>query len=705
MTQGTGDCGLGIADWGLHTHLKVVKDAKKNKTRDSKFFASLRCKNPKLKGRGLSPSPSSPLLLERRKGGRVLVWMVLLGMGLGMFNPVWGETVLYKVGGTGTSWSSVGTLSGVDAETVPGAIQPVELTPERNVIGMLEWTVPRPKTYESRRYGYVWDNDPDPYGISDRLVMVDGDPTTSTEGRFKELGRSNVGKTFYFDLGVPYFINRCVFYPRQEGADAEGNLYREDFMGGFVLKANDGGPKSFGTTQYGDPLPIFNNVLFRAQRNTQSIVDARFRLQPVRILQLRCTSEDRFEIAEVELYGMGFVAEAMYLSKPINLQGRANLSTLKWWAEGTRRFGEDLRNVSDAQASVEVATRVGEDDTPDIYYNAQGEEISESSYTLLPKAEQGLILPDRAHWGDWSQYNRSGAPIVYKVPPRFLQFRIVLRSNAITDMVRVDSLQFGFHSPVIADSILGEIAVLDNPTPEYGVTRIAGGKRIPLSYDVRAVRPTGRGFDTVEITTPSTAHFKDLQIGRPLTSIQPDTFYTPSNTALIVRLPTRIADDTPVRVIFECAILLFGAPFGGSVSNSEDFPQPVVAGDANATVTTNRLELIMDYQSEGKLLGSVHVQPSVITPNGDGVNDVGVLSYALLQLTREREVRVRIYDVSGRRIRTLWEGRQKNGEYQTPWDGRDHDGELVSPGIYLYRVTVDSDTKFVENVGTVVVVY
>jgi len=617
----------------------------------------------------------------------------------------YGKAVVWKIGGSGTPWLSVGTGVGIDMKAVPGAIQPLELTSEINVIGMLEWTFPRPKTYEARQYGYVWDNDPDPYGISDRLVMVDGDPTTSTEDRFKELGRSNVGKTFYFDLGVPYFLNRCVFYPRQEGMDEYGNPHREDFMGGFVLAANDGSPESFGLNQYGEPFPLFDIVLVQRPRNVQSIVDVTFPLQPVRILKLKSTSERSFEIAEVELYGLGFVAEAIYLSQPIDLGDKANIGVLKWWATGYRRSGRQLLKASDVDASVEVATRLGDDDTPDVYYNANGEEISEEEYRSLPIADRGSILPDRRHWSDWSVYTHSGEQVLYGVPRRFLQFRIRLTSNNITDMVRVDSLQFETQTPVIADSVLGEVAALDNPTPDYSVTRVTGGKRTLLSYDIRAVGPTGRGFDTVEVRTPSLAHFRELLVGRPLVPVQPDTFYNPSKTSLVVRLPYRISDSTPVRIVFECATLLFSTRFSGRVFIRDELPQPVVPGDANPDVQTDGLEIIMSYESEGDLLESVRIDPHVITPNGDGINDVGILSYTLLQLTQERDVRVQIYGMAGRKIRTLWEGKHRSGEYEVPWDGKDDEGRFVPPGVYVYRVTVESDTKSQERSGTVVVVY
>lgn len=40
-----------------------------------------------------------------------------------------------------------------------------------------------------------------------------------------------------------------------------------------------------------------------------------------------------------------------------------------------------------------------------------------------------------------------------------------------------------------------------------------------------------------------------------------------------------------------------------------------------------------------------------------------------------------VYDASGRRVRTLIEGRQQPGSYRISWDGRDDRGGVVSHGV------------------------
>jgi flagellar hook assembly protein FlgD len=53
---------------------------------------------------------------------------------------------------------------------------------------------------------------------------------------------------------------------------------------------------------------------------------------------------------------------------------------------------------------------------------------------------------------------------------------------------------------------------------------------------------------------------------------------------------------------------------------------------------------------------------------------------------------MRIFDLSGRSIRTLIHGEMRNAGQQTPafWDGRDDNGRQVSAGVYTVRLTVDA---------------
>ena len=62
------------------------------------------------------------------------------------------------------------------------------------------------------------------------------------------------------------------------------------------------------------------------------------------------------------------------------------------------------------------------------------------------------------------------------------------------------------------------------------------------------------------------------------------------------------------------------------------------------------------------------------------------------ELADDAKVKVQIYDVSGRLIRTLDVGQRPAGHYvdraaSAYWDGRNNAGESVASGIYLYRLS------------------
>ena len=52
----------------------------------------------------------------------------------------------------------------------------------------------------------------------------------------------------------------------------------------------------------------------------------------------------------------------------------------------------------------------------------------------------------------------------------------------------------------------------------------------------------------------------------------------------------------------------------------------------------------------------------------------------------KERVSLRIYDVSGRRVRTLVDKTQTAGQYKIKWDGRNDRGVNVAPGIYFYQL-------------------
>jgi flagellar hook assembly protein FlgD len=55
-------------------------------------------------------------------------------------------------------------------------------------------------------------------------------------------------------------------------------------------------------------------------------------------------------------------------------------------------------------------------------------------------------------------------------------------------------------------------------------------------------------------------------------------------------------------------------------------------------------------------------------------------------LGRESRVRLEVFDVAGRLVRVLQDGRLPAGNHVAAWDGRDDHGRQLSSGTYFYRL-------------------
>lgn len=71
-------------------------------------------------------------------------------------------------------------------------------------------------------------------------------------------------------------------------------------------------------------------------------------------------------------------------------------------------------------------------------------------------------------------------------------------------------------------------------------------------------------------------------------------------------------------------------------------------------------------------------------------NPATVINYELPQPAR---VKIRIYNLMGQEIRTLFDGLRNAGKHQVHWDGKDDTGKDVAAGIYLYRAELGNVVK------------
>ncbi len=163
-----------------------------------------------------------------------------------------------------------------------------------------------------------------------------------------------------------------------------------------------------------------------------------------------------------------------------------------------------------------------------------------------------------------------------------------------------------------------------------------------------------------------------------------------------------------VQVSFRSIVFQSGSTFEVQIGNSSspDQWQRVDPGEAvGDDLGEGRGLTVLTPLGDGniKVYG---VSPEVFTPNGDGINEVVVFEFAVLNINVEREVTLEVFDLAGRRVRQLTEIRTRsNGSYAIPWDGMDESGALVPPGTYLLKASVDSDSNSSGAVRVVGLVY
>jgi flagellar hook assembly protein FlgD len=62
------------------------------------------------------------------------------------------------------------------------------------------------------------------------------------------------------------------------------------------------------------------------------------------------------------------------------------------------------------------------------------------------------------------------------------------------------------------------------------------------------------------------------------------------------------------------------------------------------------------------------------------------------------QVRINVYDLAGRRVRSLFSGFQTPGRHQVTWDGRNESGGTLGNGIYFVHCAVSERPRIVRIV-------
>ena len=553
---------------------------------------------------------------------------------------------------------------------------------------------------------------------------------------FERKDLNSLGILVMMDLGGRFGVERIRFYPRNTVQPSPATPFQSDFIRAFELFVND------GLSLSGAGVPIWGQPLVDESGNKEAVVEVI--LDPpqyVQHIRLRSTAAIDFEIDEFEVFGIGYLATATYISDIYDAGEPAVWGQLRWVEQilGDPRF-----------SSVRIRTRTGTDDDPFLFtrvLNGQRDpeeiplsvddpslELGLEEYRKLPKADSqgrrwnpGPVKQDLINWSPFSTpfaaeaANGPGLPITSPSPRRYMQMLIEFDSNDLDAARVIESLEFDLLKPPLADALVGE--VFPREIDQIG--------SVPLEYSVLASQPTAGllGFDRLEISTPlRVASIDEVQVrnssggevgSRQFSSLA-DTIdeggfriVSVDDQSFEVQFPRVAEHGSVVRIRYKSDVLTYSTNFTATakLSSEPGATQPVDSGDTGDLGPGDDPDLsgttvLSPALLHGRLLDQVVLDPPVFTPNGDGINDEMQLAYSLLSLGSPRLVTIVIHDLTGRQVRELAAVDEANGRYEGKfWDGRDDSGNLVSPGIYVLRISIEGDSRSDGMVQVVGVAY
>ena len=534
-------------------------------------------------------------------------------------------------------------------------------------------------------------------------LLVDQDPTTAYTWEAADPATFNVvGGSFlrvHVDLGGRFLVREMRLLAASPA----------HFLEQLIIGVSD---ERYGLATYVPNLPTIVEIKDNTESEVRVVLDRPVTTSFVQLRIIRQTPKE-VGLAAFELYGGGYVRQASYESDVIELDDIASLGEIRWSGR------------QDPHAQVAIRTRAGTDPQPVIFWETRpeqqddveflqgGGELSLTEYKhqydrladfLKPEDEQDRVRPDTEHWSFYSSpyaFGHPGVPIASPGPRKFVQLRVDFASTTVEDGGKIDYIEFKASVPPSVRRLVGEMHPIETQV----------GEATQFTYYISpTIRAIDRSFDGVEIATPSGVVAVDsLRIA----GVNQENFsWTTHEDGLgfEVLLPRRLEPTDSgalVEVVFTALVLReVGNQFAGRVFDTarpHEVRQRVVPGNATDAIEGDRLS-VRTALSES-LVFSPRISPNPFTPNGDGVNEVVNVSYKLLRLTSAVPVSLAIYDLSGRRVRRVYEGEDPVGEYSHVWDGRDDSNGLVPSGLYLYRLVVDVQSEREIRSGVVAVAY
>ncbi len=517
--------------------------------------------------------------------------------------------------------------------------------------------------------------------IPELARMLDGNRGTAFNP--DEAGVSRDAE-IYIDLGAPFRIVWVRLFPRLD-SDHQ-SLFLQSFDLGIhngkrPLEALEGIQSlAYRSLMYFSlNLPNEKSVVdWPGQRQVTGIRDARY-------IRLRPLSGLPWEIAELEIYTDGKAPEGTFLSQPLLVHRGSPI-----W--GRVRYEDGAI----AALPIEVRARTGPDSVP-LHYFAKtgvGGDVERVSRQFWERSDgRGPVKPNPL-WTTWQVLNDGVVQASHE--HRYIQFEL----RTLKPGVLVRRLVFEYDVQPLVDRLAAEIRpALIDPGIETLFT---------LSMRVDLNRGRGdTGFRHIELVTPAEILAVDSVLVNDRASI-----FTPDikEGGFAVHLWRRVDQDGVVRIVFRGRVYAAATPFvvrvfdRRFVQGHEETVSQFAEEEGTGPESTGIPLVVWLRSGQVPLLDVLTPPNSVLTPNGDGVNDVFSLEINIFKLTRPGIVLFEIFDLAGNRV-AHGAAEHSQGQFVRLWDGRGSNGQKVSPGLYLYRIRMETDAGTTKRQGLVSVLY
>ena len=341
---------------------------------------------------------------------------------------------------------------------------------------------------------------------------------------------------------------------------------------------------------------------------------------------------------EIEVYGVGYLQQGTFTAQVRDAKVGVNWGRASWRAN------------TPAGTAVRIQVRTGDTPTVDNSWSAWSNEVT---------------IPN-------SLFN------VYE-PRRYMQYRANLYTSSV-ETPRLDEVTITADTSLVATSATARVLpqtaqILKESEFDYQVT---------IETDARST-----GVDTLILYTEIPLVVLTVNVNE--LNIPFEVKFQPGQ--IVIGFGNTINFSAAINVHFRFTPFLDQTTLPSQVISKKNAQNPQRV-DALITGTSTSWTLNAFGVPEHVIVGA-KTDPNPFTPNNDGRNDVTFFSFFVSNLVVERPVSIKVFDVSGRLVRTVMETRSTAQAFVEQnairWDGRGDNGRVLPPGLYIYQIKVDVD--------------